>query len=80
MDGEDIRATGSVSECKRNRHLAAHRRVGRLELHHLDDRLIRYELNEAAVVGIGVGGCLAGPGRRIVSEQDTERKEITISF
>jgi hypothetical protein len=73
VDGEHIRAAARISERERDHHLAAHRGIGRLELHHFDHPLIGYELDEVAVVGVGVRGRLAGPGRLVVRERDFEQ-------
>ena len=73
MHGEDIGAAVCFGERDRDRHLAAQRRIRRLELDHFDDLLVRHELDEAAVVRVGVCCRLAGPGRRVVRERDPER-------
>ncbi len=42
----------------------------------LDHLLIRRELDEVAMVGVGVRAGLAGPGRRVVGERDAERAAL----
>ncbi len=73
MYDEHIRATARIREGERDHHLAAHRGIGRLGLHHFDHLLIWYELDEVAVARIGVCGRLAGPGRLGVCERDSEQ-------
>lgn len=73
MYGAHIRAATRISERERDHHLAAHRGIGRLELHHFDHLLIRHELDEVAVVRVGVRGCLAGPGWLVVLRVDFNR-------
>src|SRR5574341_408110 len=73
MYGEHIRAAPRISERERDHHLAAHRGIGRLELHHFDHLLIWYELYEVAVVRVDVRGHLAGPGGLVVCERDSEQ-------
>lgn len=68
MDGEDIGTALCIDERNRNCHLAAHRRICRLELIHFDHLLVGHELYEVAMVGVGVRGCLASPGRLIIRE------------
>lgn len=46
MHGDDLGAAAGVGELERDRHLAAHRGIGGLEL---DDLLVRHELHEPAV-------------------------------
>jgi hypothetical protein len=73
MHTEDIGAAVCIGERGGNRHLAAQRGIGRLELDHFDDLLVRHELHEAAVVRVGVRARLAGPCRLVVRERDSER-------
>ena len=72
MYDENISAAVSIGERDRDRHLAAQRGNGRLELKHFNNLLVRYELHEAAVVRVGVRGRLAGTGRSVVRERDPE--------
>src|SRR5882762_7475244 len=60
VDGVHIGATVRIDQLDCDRHLAAQRGIGRLELNHLDQLLVRHELHEAAVVGVGLRGRLAG--------------------
>jgi hypothetical protein len=70
--GEDLGAAVGISERDRDRHLAAQRGITRLELDDFDHLLVRNERHEAPMVRVGVGGRLAGPGRRVVGERDPE--------
>ena len=73
MYGEHIRAAARITERERDHHLAAQRGISRLELHHFDYLLIGYELDEVAVVRVRMRSRLAGPGRRVLGERDSEQ-------
>ena len=72
MDHQDIGAAVCIGECRSHCHLATESRIWSLELEYLDYLLVGHKLGEVAVVGVGTGGRLAGAGRRIVGERDTE--------
>ena len=55
--------SSAVGEGDRDRHLAAQRRIGRLELVHFDDLLVWHELSEVAEVRVCVRARLPDPGR-----------------
>src|SRR6266516_1425939 len=61
-----------VAERDGDRHLAAHCWICGFELVDLDHALVRHELYEAAVVGVGVCACFAGSGLCVVGERDSE--------
>jgi hypothetical protein len=65
---EDLGAAVGIGQCDRDRYLAAQRRIARLELNGFDYLLVRHQPHKAAVVGVGVGGRLARPGRRIIGQ------------
>jgi hypothetical protein len=69
MDGEQVRAPGRVGERECDGHLAAHGRMGGLELHHLDHMLIRHEPHEVAMVRVRVRAGLASAARLVVAER-----------
>jgi len=73
VDGEHIGAAARISERERDHHLATHRGIGRLELHHFDHPLIWYKFYEVAVERVGVRGRLASPGRLVVRERNSEQ-------
>src|SRR5262249_11319013 len=73
VDAEHICAAVCFSKGEGDCHLSAHRVIVCLELHDFDHLLIRHELDEAAVVCVGVCGRLATPSRRVVCERDAER-------
>ncbi len=73
MYGDHVGAAVCISERERHHHFAAHRGIGRLELHHFDHLVIWYELDEVAVVRVGVRGRLAGSGRLVVCERYSEQ-------
>ena len=60
MDGLDIGAAVGTDSVMVRRHLASQGRIRRLELIHFDNLLVRDELHEAAMIGIGAGGRFAG--------------------
>ena len=72
MDGYDVGAAVGIGERDRDRHLALHRRIFRLELDNFHNLLVWYELDEAAVVRIGVRTGLADPSGCVVGERDPE--------
>lgn len=54
-----IGAATRVSQRRRHRHLTAQPGIVRLELEHLDHLLVRQQLAEVSLVGIGVRGRLS---------------------
>lgn len=60
MHRDDVGAIVRVGERDGNRHLAAQRRIRRLELDHFDNLFIRHEFHEMTGVRVGVCGRLAG--------------------
>ena len=73
MYSEYICAAVRFNKRERDGHLAAHRRIIRLELHGFDNLFIRHELDKAAMIRVGVCSRFAGPSRRIIGERDAER-------
>ncbi len=74
--GQHPRAAVRISQRERDCHLAAHREIGCLELHDFDHLLIRHELDEATMAGVGVRGRLAGCVRRVAGERNAVRTSI----
>jgi len=72
MRRDEDRAAVGIGQRDGDRHLAAERRIVGLEFDHLDDLFIRDKPGEATVEGVGVGGRLAGAGRRVIGERDAE--------
>jgi general secretion pathway protein I len=72
VDAGDVGAVAEVAQQEANGHLALHRRVVGLELEGLDDLLVGDEGDEAAVIGVGVRGGLAGAAGLVVAEGDAE--------
>jgi hypothetical protein len=69
---DHVGASVCIAEDDRDRHLAAQRGIFCFELVYLDEQLVRHELDEAAVIGVGAGSRLAYSGRRVVGEEDPE--------
>jgi hypothetical protein len=73
---DHVGASVCIVEGDRDRHLAAQRGICRFELVYLDEELVRHELDEAAVIGVGAGSRLAYSGRGVVGERDPERAAL----
>jgi hypothetical protein len=72
VQSEEISAAVCIGEHDRDRHLAPHRGIVRLELVHFDNLLVGHELREVTVIRVGVRGRLAGFGRCVVEAEQIE--------
>ena len=79
MHDEKIGAAICISKRCSHRHLPAEFGICCLELDHFNYLSVRHKLHEVAVVRVGMRGRLAGHGRRIVRERDTERATFAAS-
>ena len=73
MNAQHIGPATGIRKRERDRHLAAHIGIGSLELHDFDYLLVWHQLDEVAMVSVGVRSGLAGPVRRVVGERNAER-------
>src|SRR5437762_2324056 len=73
MNAQYIGAAACIRKRERDCHLAAHFDIGSLELHDFDHLLVWHQLDEVAMVRVGVRSGLAGPVRRVVGERNAER-------
>src|ERR1700733_5860763 len=72
VDDRHVGPPAGPGEHGRHRHLAAQAGVGCLELEYLGHLLVRHQPGEVAVVGISLGGRLAGRARRVIGERYPE--------